>query len=528
MSKSNAAARTGRRSISRRSFMKATAAIGMGAAAWPLAAGAVRAATPKRGGVLRIAVGHGNSTDSYDPAQFIGGFMQCFSFARYNCLTEIAPDGSLRPELAESWEPSADARTWIFHIRKGVEFQNGKPLTASDVVASINHHRGPESQSAMKPVVDQISEIREDGSSRVVVTLVNGSADFPYTLADYHMVICPSVDGKLDWQSGIGTGGYQVQEFEPGVRAALTRNPNYWKPDAAYFDGVELSAITDSTARTAALLGGQVDVMDRVPFNTAAMLQAQQGVQIEEVLGSQHYTFAMDTRAAPFADNNVRLALKYAVNRQELVNTVLAGHGRVGNDQPIGPAYRYYAADLEQREYDPEKARYHLKQAGLDRLEISLSASDAAFAGAVDAAVLYREHASKAGIDITVVREPADGYWSDVWMKKPFSAVFWRGRPTEDWFFSTVYATGAPWNDTFWDHPRFNEVLAAARVELDESRRATMYAELQQLVRDEGGAIIPMFANYVSASSSKVRHHEQVAASDDLDGMRLTERWWFD
>jgi peptide/nickel transport system substrate-binding protein len=221
------------------------------------------------------------------------------------------------------------------------------------------------------------------------------------------------------------------------------------------------------------------------------------------------------------------LALKYGIDRQDLVEKILSGHGRVGNDHPIGPAYRYYAANLEQRTYDPERARYHLKQAGLDSVQVSLSAADAAFAGAVDAAILFKEHASKAGIDIAVVREPNDGYWSNVWMQKPFSAVFWRGRPTEDWMFSTVYASGAPWNDTFWDNSQFNDLLAAARVELDESKRREMYYQLQQLVRDDGGAVIPMFANYVSASSSKVRHHEHVAASDDLDGMRLTERWWF-
>ncbi len=454
--------------------------------------------------------------------------MQAFSFARYNCLTEIAPDGSLRPELAESWEPSADAKTWVFDLRKGVEFQNGKTLDSSDIVGSINHHRGAESKSAMKPVVDQISDIRTDGPNRVIITLANGSADFAYTLADYHMVIASVVGGNLDWQSGIGTGGYAVQDFEPGVRASLVRNPNYWKANAAYFDAIEILAITDGTARTSALISGQVDVMDRVPFNTADMLKTDPNVQIEEVLGSQHYTFAMDTRAVPFTDNNVRLALKYGIDREALVKIVLGGHGRVGNDQPIGPAYRYYSTELDQRVYDPDRARDHLKKAGLDSLSVSLSSSDAAFAGAVDAAVMYKENAAKAGIDINVVREPADGYWSDVWMKKPFSAVFWRGRPTEDWIFSTVYASGAPWNDAFWDNARFNELLVAARVELDEARRRTMYGEMQQIVRDDGGTIVPMFANYVSASLSKIRHHEQVAASDDLDGMRLTERWWFD
>lgn len=511
--------------LSRRTLIKAGALVAIGSEPWLWAE--AKAAEPRRGGVLRLGLGSGNSTDSYDPTTFIGGFMQAFSFARYNCLTEIAPDGSLRPELAESWEPSADARTWTFNIRKGVEFQNGKTLDADDVIGSINLHRGPASKSAMKPVVDQIVTIEKINSTAIRITLANGNVDLPYTLSDYHMVIAPLVGDKLDWHSGIGTGPYSVQNFDPGVRASLIRNKNYWKPNAAYFDGVEFLAVADTNARMSALLSGEVDVIDRVPFIAVDRLANKKNVKIIEVTGSQHYSFAMDTRATPFDDLNVRLALKYGVDRKQLLNNVLSGHGALGNDQPIGPAYRYYAADLEQREYDPDRARTYLRKAGLDGLNVTLRAANAAFAGAVDAATLYREEAKKAGMDISVVREPDDGYWSDVWMKKPFCTVFWRGRPTEDWMFSTVYGSGAPWNDTFWHNARFDSLMSAARVELDENKRRQMYAEMQALVRDEGGAVIPMFANYVSASNEQISHPEQLARSDDLDGMRLTERWWF-
>lgn len=513
--------------LSRRRFLQASAALGMGSGLSSFGMRSVRADERISGETLRVAFGHGESTDSLDPAKFIGGFMQAFSFARYNCLTEIAPDGSLQPELAESWEPSPDAKRWVFNIRQGIEFHSGKPLDSTDVLASIDHHRNEDSGSAMKPVVDQIEHMKTDGPHRIIITLSSGNADFAFTLSDYHMVICPVVDGQLDWQSGVGTGPYIMREFEPGEHASLTRNPNYWKPDTAFFEGIEMLSIRDSTARITALITDEVDVIDRVEFRLAEQIVNSPNVKLEEVAGSQHYTFAMDTRKEPFSDNNVRLAMKYGIDRQNLVDTILRGHGSPGNDHPIGPTYRFYASELEQREYDPDRARHHLKQAGLDSLQISLSASSAAFAGAVDAALLYREHAAKSDINIDVSREPADGYWSDVWMVEPFSAVFWRGRPTEDWIFSTVYETGAPWNDTFWNNERFNKLLAEARVELDEDKRREMYIEMQRLIRDDGGAVIPMFANYVSASSDRVRHADAVAASDDLDGMRFTERWWF-
>jgi peptide/nickel transport system substrate-binding protein len=148
----------------------------------------------------------------------------------------------------------------------------------------------------------------------------------------------------------------------------------------------------------------------------------------------------MRTDTPPFDNNEVRQALKYAVDREALLQSVLRGHGVLGNDHPIGRSNRYHADELEQRTYDPDKAKFHLKNAGLSSLKVDLSAADAAFAGAVDAAVLYKEHAAKPGIEINVVREPNDGYWSNVWLKKPWCAVYWGGRPTEDWMFSTAYA----------------------------------------------------------------------------------------
>jgi len=249
-------------------------------------------------------------------------------------------------------------------------------------------------------------------------------------------------------------------------------------------------------------------------------------VRVEEETGFLHYTAPMNTTVAPFDNNDVRLALKYAVDREQLLEKILKGHGTLANDHPIAPSVPYHA-DLEQRVYDPDKAKFHLKKAGLDRLEIDFSAADAAFAGAVDGAVLMKEHAAAAGIDINIVREPNDGYWSNVWMKKPWVACYWGGRPTQDWMFSQAYAEGANWNDTYWSHERFNKLLLAGRGELDASKRAEIYREMQQILRDEGGVVVWAFANYVYAMADKVQHGPDVAANWELDGGRYVERWWF-
>ncbi|MFQ5783995.1 MAG: ABC transporter substrate-binding protein, partial [Alphaproteobacteria bacterium] len=259
---------------------------------------------------------------------------------------------------------------------------------------------------------------------------------------------------------------------------------------------------------------------------TVHLLKRNSDVRIEETSGTAHYTVPMRTDTPPFDNNHVRMALKLAVDRDALLKSVLRGHGVIGNDHPIGLSNRYHADNLPQRKYDPDKAKWHLKQAGLSSLSVDLSAADAAFGGAVDAAVLYKEHAAKAGITINVIREPNDGYWSNVWMKKPWCMCYWGGRPTEDWMFSTAYAAGAPWNDTFWKNDRFNKLLLEARSELDEAKRRAMYVEMQSIVRDDGGVVVPMFNNYVFAMRQNVQHGT-MAANWGMDGNKGMERWWF-
>ncbi|MFX0543335.1 ABC transporter substrate-binding protein [Roseovarius sp. S4756] len=507
--------------LNRRGLLKSVAASAV-AATLPIR-GAM--AAPRRGGHLRAAKGHGETTDTLDPGQWTNGYEMALSFAIHGRLTEVAADGSLLPELGESWEASSDATEWRFKIRQGVTFHDGKPLTVEDVVASINHHRGKDSTSGAGPIVEPIADVTIEGNDTVVFTLSGGNADFPFILSDYHLTIHPATGDGIDWRSGNGCGSYILKHFQPGVTAKFERNPNHWRNDVAWLDSCEMLSIVDQNARMSALVSGDVQAIDRVDLKTAALLARKPGVSVESVAGTQHYTFAMSTNRDPYTDNNIRQALKYAINREELVEKILFGYGSVGNDHPISAGQRFYNSELEQKTYDPDKARYFLKQAGLDRLEVALHSSEAAFSGAVDAGVLYQNSAKEAGIDLKVVREAKDGYWSDVWMKKPFSAVYWGGRPVEDQMFSTAYKCGAAWNDSFWCNDRFEDLLVAARAELDQVKRRSMYWEIQDIVANQGGVVIPMFAKYVSAIGDTVAHGK-MASNWEMDGERWMERWW--
>lgn len=510
--------------ISRRGLLKTGVAAGVLAAT-----GLPVAAQAKRGGRLRLGLAGANTSDSWDGRTHSDSYMiMCAHGCVFDCLTEVGADGQLKGELAESWEASADAKTWTFKLRQGVTFHNGKAFGADDVIESLNMHVAEGAKSAAQPIVAAIEEMKKINDHEVQMTLKAGNADFPFLLSDYHILMFPAGQVEEAIAKGIGTGLYRVESFDPGVRFVGKRVDSHYKDGSAgWFDEVEVIAINDSSARMNALMTMQVDAVNRVDFKTEALLKANPMVNVFEVTGNQHFTFPMLTQQAPFSDVNVRRALKHGVNRQELVDKILLGHGRVANDHPIGPANQYFAADLEQNDYDPDQAKFYLKEAGLDSLTVDLSAANAAFPGAIDAAQLYQASAKSAGININVVQEPDDGYWSNVWLKKPWCACYWSGRATEDWMFSTAYESGVPWNDTGWENARFQELLLTARAELDSAKRRDMYGEMQMLCSKEGGTVIPMYANYVDAHSTKLTNSGTVGNVFQMDSSRLMERWWF-
>jgi len=427
--------------ISRRQFIKGASALGLTTALSPaFLSGNAMASTPQKGGTFKQALTGGATSDSLDPATLFASQNINVSTQLCDCLVEIDHNFKPVPELAESWGASADAKIWTFKLRKGVEFHNGKSMTAQDVIFSINHHRGEKSKSAAKPYLKNIKTVKSDGNHIVVFELDQGSADFPFVMSDYHLRICPDKTQGKDWDKGIGTGGYVLEDWEPGVRALTKRNPNYWKTDRAHFNEIETLAIVDVNARTNALKTGRVDAIDRADVKTVRLLKRMAGINVTAVNSTMHYTAPMMVDQKPYTDNNVRMALKLAVNREEMVKTILNGYGEVGNDHPISSVNRYQATNLKQRTYDPDKAKFYMKKAGMLDHTFNLHASDAAFSGAVDAAVLYQESAKKAGIKIKVVREPSDGYWSNVWTKKEWCMCYWSGRPVEDMMFSVAYA----------------------------------------------------------------------------------------
>ncbi|MGD9714819.1 MAG: ABC transporter substrate-binding protein, partial [Thermomicrobiales bacterium] len=382
--------------LSRRQFMQGALALGISVpAATALWNREVAAATPKHGGTFRVAFRDFNTTDTLDPAQANGIFTIQSPHIWGTYLTEITPENRIGPDSAESWEATPDAKTWRFKLASGQEFHNGKSLTATDVISSLNHHRSPDSKSGGKALLGDVDSIEADGKDVVVIKMKVGTADLPFLLADYHFAIMPDDgSGKVDATSGIGAGPYRITAFQPGVTAEFAKHDRYHRE--TYFDAIQILGINDVTARMNALVSDVVDVIADPDPKVVEMLKGA-AMEIDVVPSGTQITMDMHCDVAPFNDNNVRLALKYALDRRSVLEKIAFGYGTLGNDHPVGPNMPYQA-DLEQREYDPEKAKFYLKKAGAEGLSVELSVGDAVYPGAVDMGNLYQQSAAKAGI----------------------------------------------------------------------------------------------------------------------------------
>jgi peptide/nickel transport system substrate-binding protein len=510
--------------LSRRDFLGRAAALGVTATfANSLLVGAARAQTPVKGGVLKAGLVGGESTNSLDPASFLTQVPFLFGKCWGEYLLGTNPDGTLRYCIAEEYGASDDAKVWTFKIRQGMEFHNGKTVSAEDVVATLERHSNEDSKSGALGIMRGIESLKASGNE-VIVTLKEPNADLPYLMTDYHLIIQPN-GGKDNPAEGVSAGPYKVVVDEPGVRHGGERFANYWDADTMGFaDQVEVIVVNDATARTSALQGGQVHMINRVEPKIVELVKRIAGVKIENTKGPAHYVFVAHCNTAPFDNNDLRMALKLAMDRQEMVDKILLGYGSVGNDFPINSAYPLFSDDIEQRVFDPEKAKFHYQKSGHSG-PVLLRTSEAAFPGAVDAAQLYQQSCAKAGIQIEIKREPADGYWTEVWNKQPFCTSYWGGRPTQDSMYSTAYTSDADWNDTRFFNENFDKMVLAARAELDETKRKQMYRDMAVIVRDEGGLILPMFNDLIDAVSDKVGGFVTGKTHELSDGYALAKCW---
>jgi peptide/nickel transport system substrate-binding protein len=465
--------------------------------------------TPVKGGTLRIALLSAGSAETLD-------VRKPFNFPDYirlfNLLDPLffqGPGGLVYPGLATEAHANSDFTVWTLRLRDGVEWQNGKPFTADDVVftlkASWNAPSGLNYQ-LYKPIID-FNGVRKLDRLTVQIPLFRGIAQFPqltFTQAS-HIV----QDGTTDWNKPVGTGPFKLQSFTPGSGSVFTANRNYWGGPGPYADTLVIdSSFSADPARLNALLAGDADIVPSVP---PALAKAQEAAS-RVVLGNEHgpafIAVTMRVDQAPFTDVRVRQALKLIPDRPTIVSSAFDGFAVPGNDCP-GNTLQYWASDLK-AVHDPEKAKSLLKSAGKSSLSLPLYTSEV-LAGQNETATLFAEQATAAGVNVSVIRDDPATYYSTgspggTWPNKHFSINNWViGQGSLPLFYLSALYQSAPYGETHWHSAAADQLLNEALADGNPATAQQKWHAVQQLQHDQGGYIVTTALNYVDGYSTKVR-----------------------
>jgi peptide/nickel transport system substrate-binding protein len=514
-----------RRGATRREILAMLAAGGMQAAlAGSIASVAsdAHAQTPKRGGKLRVAGATAAATDTLDPALQSNqtDYSRCNMI--YNGLTWL--DGSLTPQpaLAESFT-TKDAKTWVFTLRKGVTFHDGKPLTPADVVFSISRHKLPATSSKSKALADTIESVQATGPNEVTMVLNGPNADLPVILGTFHFHIVK--EGTTNFAAGIGTGPFKLKEFKPGVRSVVVRNENYWKQGRPFLDEIEFVGIGDESARVNALLSGGMDLVGSVNPRSVARVSGTPGFSIFKTQSGNYSDLIMRLDIAPGSKPDFVLAMKYLFDREQMKKTIALDQAVLANDQPIDPTNRFYFAGLPQRPFDLDKAKFHFQKSGVTGA-VPVVASPAALYS-VETALMLQQSAQRIGVELDIKRMPADGYWSNHWLNSAVGFGNINPRPSADILLTQFFKSDAPWNESRWKNAKFDQLLAASRSETDLAKRKQMFADMQVMIHEQSGIGIPLFLASIDGHTSKLKGLSPIPLGG-LMGYNFAEHVWLD
>ena len=532
------AALRGHHSVSRRALLKSLGAAGLVTAASGLALPAHVLAQlsddsttanqaggkPKHGGRIRVATTSMSTKDTLDPAKasLSTDYVRIYMF--YSGLTQFNRELGADLALADAIE-TEDQQNWHFTLRSGVTFHNGKSLAPQDVVYSLLRHKDPAVTSRAAPIAAQFKEVVVTGPNTLRISLNAPNAELPVMLASANF--CIVADGTTDFtQTANGTGPYQQKEFSAGVRTIGVRNPNFWKPGKPYLDEVELVGIADESSRVNALLSGDIQMALAVNPRSTKRVKRSGTCDVLQTESSLYTNLIMRQDGYPTSNPDFVLAVKYMMNRELIKRALFRGYATIANDHPVAPSHKYFNHELPQRPYDIDRAKFHLKKAGMSGIRVPVFASPAA-EGSVDMAALLQLSGIEAGMHFGINRVPSDGYWSNHWMKHPLGFGNINPRVSLDELFSLFYKSDAPWNESGWQNAQFDELLIAARGEGDEIKRKQMYWDMQELIADKCGVSIPVFMNLIDGYDKRIKGFYSIPTGG-LMGYSFAENVWLD
>jgi peptide/nickel transport system substrate-binding protein len=475
---------------------------------------------PKRGGNFRLGVTGGGAKDIFDGQNIVTKPDQARLVSAFETLLTFDENYQLTNDgLAESVTPD-NPKQYTIKLHKGIEFQNGKTLTADDVIYSLQRiadKKNALTGQAATATMD-VKGMKKMDKYTVRLPLLSADSTIPQTLASYTFGIVPvgykTYSGDVSTQ--VGTGPYKLKSFDPGQQSVSERNPNYWRSGEPHFDQVTIIDFADATAQVNALLGGQIDAMTDLPASQVQVVKSHQmAALISKTGGWLPLCMAIDM--PPFNDNRVRQAMRLLVDREAMVEQILSGYGFVGNDL-YSPFDEGYNKDLPQREQDIDQAKSLLKAAGKEGLNVDLHTTAGA-AGMVSLASVFASQAKQAGVTINVKNDP--NYYGDAYLKLAFSVDFWGTRGYLNQVQQGSLPT-SPYNETHWPPKsgpgsNFGSLYKQALAATDDSKRVEIEHEMQKLEYDNGGYIIPFFGDLIDGYSTKVQGLKPSKGTLNLD-----------
>jgi peptide/nickel transport system substrate-binding protein len=425
-------------------------------------------------------------------------------------LTFVDDKGEAVPQLAESWEPSADSLTWTFKLRQGVKFSDGSPLTADDVVFSLD-------QLKRKTVIyrflfSAIKSAKAEGADTVVIELSRPDSALPAALANYNAAIVPKDWGgrseKEFLQKPVGSGPFMVgddPQWTKGTSIKLVRNPNYWREGRPYLDSVTVKYVPDQNQRILQLKGNQAQLSSfPAPDRSTVALENGTDTRVENLPAyRQAYLLVSQTGAEALRDERVRRAIAMAIDRAAIVKTVLLGKGEPGNSY-LNPRFPEYDAAASQP-FDVEAAKAELAKSGTSNgLAVTLLSSS----GQEQTTQIIQQSLEAIGIKVTIKSsDEAARLEAEISGKfdlavQPYGMVSGaRAELTGTLVDPTVLKSLF----TSYDDPKLQDLAKRADAEPDDAKRKELYVELQRAVADSSH-VIPLYFHPAPWGMSKDLH----------------------
>lgn len=494
----------GETAMTRRTALLAGAlgAGGLLAAQSGLGAAAAHAATPRRGGHLRVGhVGAGKG-ESFNPGRGSSFIDASRYYNLYDPLVRVNPDFSQSPALALKWTPNATRTVWEVKLRPGVKWHDGTPFTADDVIFTLRQMGSAKHVGHAAVVNIRLADLKKKGPLLVQIPLKSPDARLSDSFVQQNTVMVKN--GQTDFTHPIGTGPFMFKSFEIGVRSLCTRNPDYWQNGKPYVDTWEDISIDDNAARLNALLGGQIDMMSQLDFAQAKAQKAAKKIQVIDAPSPAYQVFIMRTDRPPFNDVRVRQAFRLIADRQSLIDVALGGFGTPANDL-FGQGLPYFAKSLPVRKQDIDQAKSLLKSAGKSNLAVTLQTSNIV-PGFTQAATLLAQQAGQAGVKVTIKTEPSNAYFdtSLLYTKMAFAQSFWTTGSLAA-FYSQSLESSAVWNETHFKQASFDKLVRQATGATTVDKATALWLKVQKIQYERGGYIGWANQNIVDATSNKIR-----------------------